>query len=147
MILAIVLSALVLIGWSYLSRSAGCRPPTRRSTKIENGKQVPTPQPQASPGAHAPAAVRDRAVVLARDAARRDRARRASPARSTSRARGSTISCSPSTARAIGANSPPVRLLSPAGARGAYFAGFGWTGQGVAAARRRHGLDGERQPR
>ena len=33
----------------------------------------------------------------------------------------------------IAKDSPPVRLLSPAGATGAYFASFGWTGQGVAA--------------
>ena len=32
----------------------------------------------------------------------------------------------------VAKESPPVRLLSPAGAKGAYFAGFGWTGQGVA---------------
>ena len=48
------------------------------------------------------------------------------------------------TARRSPTNSPPVRLFSPAGAPGAYFASFGWTGQGVAAARPRHGLDGER---
>jgi YidC/Oxa1 family membrane protein insertase len=29
-------------------------------------------------------------------------------------------------------DSPPVRLLSPEGAKGAHFAGLGWTGQGVA---------------
>ncbi len=33
----------------------------------------------------------------------------------------------------IGGNSPPVRLLSPAGAPGGYFASFGWTGEGVQA--------------
>ena len=33
----------------------------------------------------------------------------------------------------IAKDSPPVRLLSPAGAPGAYFAGFGWTGEGVQA--------------
>ena len=37
----------------------------------------------------------------------------------------------------IAKDSPPVRLLSPAGAPGAYFASFGWSGQGVAGARRR----------
>ena len=30
----------------------------------------------------------------------------------------------------IGANSPPVRLLSPLGTPGAYIAEFGWTAQG-----------------
>ena len=31
----------------------------------------------------------------------------------------------------IAKNSPPVRLLSPLGAPGAYIASFGWTGQGA----------------
>ncbi len=31
----------------------------------------------------------------------------------------------------IAKNSPPVRLLSPGGTPDAYFAGFGWTGQGL----------------
>src|SRR5919112_880130 len=35
--------------------------------------------------------------------------------------------------QSIAADSPPVRLLSPAGAPAAFFAGFGWTGEGVAA--------------
>ena len=30
-------------------------------------------------------------------------------------------------------NSAPIRLFSPGGATGAYFAGFGWAGQGLTA--------------
>ena len=37
----------------------------------------------------------------------------------------------------IAKDSPPVRLLSPAGAPHAYFASFGWSGQGVAVRRKR----------
>ena len=46
MILAIVLSAIVLIGWSFLSEAWL---PTARepSTTFEKGEQVPLPQPQA----------------------------------------------------------------------------------------------------
>ena len=63
MILAIVLSLAVLIGWTFVQQRwfPTANPPV---TKIENGRQVPVPQPQASPASNAPAAVRDRAVVL-----------------------------------------------------------------------------------
>lgn len=33
----------------------------------------------------------------------------------------------------VARNSPPVRLLSPSGTEGAYFASFGWTGEGLDA--------------
>ena len=63
MLLAIVLSALVLIGWSLLSDrffpTAG--PQTQQ---VENGKVKPVPQPQADPAADAPQAMRAREVVL-----------------------------------------------------------------------------------
>ena len=63
MILAIVLSALVLIGWSLVSDrllpTAG--PPTSR---VEDGKVKPLPQPQASPAPDTPQAMRNRAVVM-----------------------------------------------------------------------------------
>jgi YidC/Oxa1 family membrane protein insertase len=131
MILAIVLSALVLIGWSLVSDSllptAG--PPTSR---VEDGKVKPLPQPQASPAPDTPQAMRNRAVVM----------------RDTPRVLVDTPSLKGSInlkgarfddlvlvrqRETIDKNSPPVRLLSPAGAPGAYFAGFGWTGEGVVA--------------
>src|SRR3990170_1509430 len=64
MILAVVLSALVLIGWSMLSDrllpTAG--PQTQR---VENGKVEPVPQPQADPTADQPRSLRRREAVLA----------------------------------------------------------------------------------
>ncbi|MDP9415383.1 MAG: membrane protein insertase YidC, partial [Pseudomonadota bacterium] len=64
MILAIVLSALVLFGWSFISERYF---PTANqpSTKIVDGKSVPLPKPQADPTADSPAAIRDRRIVLA----------------------------------------------------------------------------------
>ena len=129
MILAIVLSALVLFGWSALSDRffPTANPP---ATKIEDGKQVPLPQPGADPAADSPAAIRDRATVL----------------RETPRVRIDTPSLAGSInlkgariddlvlkehRQSIAANSPPIRLLSPGGAPAAYFANFGWTGQGA----------------
>ena len=64
MILAIVLSAVVLFGWSYITEAwfPAANPPV---TKIVDGKQVPVAQPQADPTADAPQAIRDRRQVLA----------------------------------------------------------------------------------
>ena len=64
MILAIVLSALVLLGWGFVAEIwfPTANPP---STKVEQGRSVPVPQPQADPAADTPAAIRDRQIVLA----------------------------------------------------------------------------------
>jgi YidC/Oxa1 family membrane protein insertase len=63
LILAIVLSALVLFGWSFLSEKffPTANPP---ATKVVDGKSVPVPQPQADPTLDSPARIRNRALVL-----------------------------------------------------------------------------------
>jgi len=130
LILAVVLSALVLLGWSLLSeRFVPSNPPP---VKVEDGKVKPVAQPEAGPVAQTPAAMRNRAVVL----------------RETPRVRIQTPSLQGSInlqggriddlvllreRQGIAKDSPPVRLLSPAGAPQAYFASFGWSGQGVQA--------------
>ena len=128
MILAIVLSALVLLGWSLLAERwfPTAAPQTQR---VENGKVKPLPQPAASPAA--PHALQARPVVIA----------------ATPRVRFQTDSLSGSInlkgARiddvvmlkhrlTVDPKSPPVPLLSPQGARAASFVGFGWNGDGVA---------------
>jgi YidC/Oxa1 family membrane protein insertase len=131
MILAIVLSAFVLIGWSFLSERflPTANPP---ATKVVKGKTVPVAQPQADPAADAPAAVRDRAVVIAES----PRVAIETPRlRGSINLRGARIDDLVLTTEreGIAKDSPPIRLLSPAGARDAYFAGFGWTGEGLAA--------------
>jgi YidC/Oxa1 family membrane protein insertase len=128
LILAVVLSALVLLGWSFLANRyfPTSNPP---STRQENGKQQPLPQPQAQPVPSAPKALRTRSTVLG----------------STPRVRIDTPSLQGSInlkgaqiddlllvrqKQTIAKNSPPVRLLSPLGAPGSYIASFGWTAQG-----------------
>ena len=80
MLLAVVLSALVLIGWSLLSEKFF---PTAgpQTVRVENGRTNPVPQPQADPGADAPQAIRARNVVLG-ESPRVRIATPASPARS-----------------------------------------------------------------
>jgi YidC/Oxa1 family membrane protein insertase len=131
MILAVVLSALVLLGWSLVSdRLLPTAGP--QTVKVENGQAKPIPQPEAGPAPDRPQAIKSRASVLA----------------STPRVRIETPSLQGSInlkgARiddlvlvrertTIDKKSAPVRLLSPAGAPNGYFASFGWTGEGVQA--------------
>ena len=131
MLLAIVLSALVLIGWSLVSDRLF---PTAgpQTVQVENGKTRPVPQPAVVPGANAPQAIRARATVLGET----QRVRIATPSLAGSiNLKGARFDdlVLVRQREAISPTSPAVRLLSPAGATGAYFANFGWTGQGVAA--------------
>ena len=64
MILAIVLSAFVLLGWSFLSDKffPTANPPV---AKVEDGKVKPLPQPQASPAGPKTEPLRNRDAVMA----------------------------------------------------------------------------------
>jgi len=131
LILAVVLSALVLLGWSWAANKffPTANPP---STKIENGRQQPLPQPQAQPAPASTKAPRNRAEVLAST----PRVRIQTPSLQGSiNLKGAQIDDLTLVRQreTIARNSPPVRLLSPLGTPGAYIAEFGWTGQGVQA--------------
>ena len=130
MILAILLSVMVLIGWSFVADYIA--PTPEPPVAVENGQVKPVPQPQADPAADSAPATRSRTAVL----------------RGTPRVRIDTPSLKGSInlrgakiddlvlvreRESLAKDSPPVRLLSPSGAPGAYFASFGWTGEGVQA--------------
>jgi YidC/Oxa1 family membrane protein insertase len=126
MILAVVLSALVLLGWSWAANRffPTANPP---STKVINGKQQPLPQPHAQPAPSPPKTLQSRAKVLAST----PRVRIETPSLQGSlNLKGAQIDDLTLVRQreTIAKNSPPVRLLSPLGAPGAYIAAFGWTG-------------------
>lgn len=127
MILAVVLSALVLFGWSLISERyfPTATPPTTELNR--EGQQVALPQPQADPTADAPSAVRDRALVLRES----PRVVIDTPALAGSinlvGARVDDLVLKEYAER-LGKDSPPIRLLSPAGAEASQFASFGWIG-------------------
>ena len=131
MILAIVLSAIVLFGWSFITEAwfPTANPP---ATKTVQGKQVPLPQPQADPAADAPQAIRDRRQVLASTPRVRIETPRLSGSINLKGARIDDLVLTRHT-EGLGRNSPPVRLFSPAGSPHAYFGSFGWAGDGVSA--------------
>jgi YidC/Oxa1 family membrane protein insertase len=131
MILAIVLSALILLGWTWVSDKFFPQPATP-ATKVVNGKTVPAPQAQAVPVPSAPQVLQSRAQVLSAS----PRVRIETPSLQGSlNLKGAQIDDLVMVRQkmSIEKDSAPVRLLSPIGAPGAYVASFGWVAQGTAA--------------
>ena len=128
-VLFAVFAALILFGWPVISRYVfpTANPPV---TKIEDGKTKVVPNPGADPTADTPGALRDRRVVLAET----PRVRIDTPALAGSiNLKGARLDdlILKRYDETVAKNSPPIHLLSPAGAAGAYFGGFGWQGAGV----------------
>ena len=128
-VLFAVIAALLLFAWTYAMHWFFPQQPA--AVQTVNGKPTKV-TPGATPATDTPAALRDRAVVLA-DSPR--------VAIDTPSLKGSInlkgariddlelVKYDETTSK----KSPPIRLLSPSGAQGAYFAQFGWQGAGVQA--------------
>ena len=137
MILAIVLSALVLIGWSTVSERYFPAPkPFPAATKVADQATVPatvTNGVSTIPNSAAPVAkstIRDVKAVLAEG----NRITIDTPrVKGSINLKGGQIDdlVLPTYTETIAKGSPSVRLLSPAGAKDSYFAGYGWMGDGV----------------
>lgn len=126
LILAIVLSALVLFGWSVISeRYFPTAAPA--STEVRDGKQVVLPKPGADPTADAPAAIRDRNVVIGETPRVAIRTPRLVGSINLKGARIDDLVLADHR-ETIKRGSPNIRLLSPSGAPKAYFTQFGWSG-------------------
>lgn len=134
-ILAVLLTGLILFGWPYvveLIYPGSMQPAPQQTTQQQQHQGAPqqSSAPAAAPAG--PAAIRDRATVL-----------KESPriAIETPRIRGSIALKGariddivlPTYREALKKDSPPVRLFSPSGTSDAYFAGFGWSGDGLKA--------------
>lgn len=131
MILAIVLSALVLFGWSVLSERffPTPKPATTTTATAPNGA---LPASGSNAPAPAPAAkVQDRAAVIAATPRIAIRTPKLTGSINLTGARIDDLVLTKHR-QTIAKDSPPVRLLSPAGSADAYYAGFGWAGDGIA---------------
>jgi YidC/Oxa1 family membrane protein insertase len=131
LILAVVLSALVLLGWTWAANKyfPTANPP---SSKVEAGKQQPLPQPQAQPAQNSSSRRQPLSAALASG----PRVRIQTPSLQGSiNLKGAQIDdlLLVDEKQTIAKNSPPVRLLAPLGTAGAYVAEFGWTAQGAQA--------------
>jgi YidC/Oxa1 family membrane protein insertase len=131
LVIAVVLSALVLLGWTWAANKY-FPTPNPPSATVTNGKLRPLPQPQAQPAPSSPAALRSREQVLA--SAPRVRIQTPSLLGSIN-LKGAQFDdlLLVKQKETLAKNSPPIRLLSPLGAPGAYIAQFSWTEQGTAA--------------
>jgi YidC/Oxa1 family membrane protein insertase len=133
MILAIVLSVLVLLGWSFVSEKFFPTPKPAPQTQKNPSAQTAAPAgtPQVQGGAAAPAALRPRSQVLAST----PRVHIETPALAGSiNLKGARIDdvVMLKHRRGLGKDSAAVPLLSPQGSQAASFVGFGWNGDGVA---------------
>ncbi|WP_114228973.1 MULTISPECIES: membrane protein insertase YidC [Sphingomonas] len=132
MILAVVLSALVLIGWTTLSERFFPQPkPAATQTAPKTASAPGTP---AAPTGAAPAATAAPAMSAAQALAATPRVRIATPSLEGSISLKGARFDDLRLVRHAGTqtrDSSATRLLSPAGAPGAYFASFGWLGQGI----------------
>ncbi|GLI97943.1 membrane protein insertase YidC [Sphingobium sp. BS19] len=128
-ILAVVLSALILFGWPYLQARffPVANPP---ATKIVGGKTIPVAAPNADPAADNPAATMDRTVALKAGPRVAIETPKLLGSINLKGARIDDIVL-PTYRETIAKDSPAIRLYSPAGTKDAYFAGFGWSGEGL----------------
>jgi YidC/Oxa1 family membrane protein insertase len=129
-ILAIVLSGLILFGWSTLA-SRWFPPANPPVTKVQGGKTTPLPAPGAPPPVTAQAAKQSRDTVLAASPRLPIRNAKVSGSLNLKGARIDDLMLT-SYRETVAKNSPNVRLLSPQGAPQAYFASFDWMGTRVA---------------
>ena len=131
-----LIAVLVLFAWpAVMHKFVPAPPPTTANppvTKIEGGKTEVLPNPGADPAIDTPKATQSRAAVLAAT----PRVRIDTPTLHGSiNLKGARIDDLELTkyAQTVAKDSPPIRLLSPSGAPGAYFASFGWRGEGLVA--------------
>ncbi len=128
-ILAIVLSGLILFGWSAV---ASYWFPTAKPavTKVEGSKTAPLPAPGSPPAVVKQAAKQSHEQVIAASPRLPIRNVRVTGSLNLKGARIDDLVLS-TYRETIAKNSPNVRLLSPQGAPQAYFASFDWMGAGI----------------
>ena len=131
MMLALVLSALVIFGWSIVSEKFF---PTAlpQTHKVEDGKVKPIAQPAAIPAATTAAAAQQ---SVAAALAGGPRVAITTPSLKGSIGLKGARFDDLELVRQLDSIKPdakPIRLLAPAGTKESYFGQFGWSGQGVA---------------
>jgi YidC/Oxa1 family membrane protein insertase len=130
MILAVVLSALVLFGWSAVSERFFPTPkpaatqPAASTAPVASGSNAPAPS--------AVTKVQDRAQTIASTPRIAIRTPKLVGSINLTGARIDDLVLT-AHRETIAKDAPPVRLLSPGGTANAYYAGFGWSGDGLAA--------------
>ncbi|MBW0144884.1 membrane protein insertase YidC [Sphingomicrobium clamense] len=125
MILAIVLSAIVLIGWSILFPTSG-----PETTVVEDAEVEAVAVPEADPGPDSPQALRELNEVLVEGGRVDIETPNLSGSINLAGARIDDLTLT-NHKQDMREDSPPVRLFTPAGVENSYFAQFGWAGEGI----------------
>ena len=131
LILAVVLSALVLFGWTFLSERFFPTPPpaaTAPAAPAANGPIAPAAVPGAVPMA-APAGPQPVEKLVASGARVRIETPRLAGSINLNGAKFDDLVLKDHTVALP--PSEPIRLFAPSGAKEAYFAGYGWVGAGA----------------
>ncbi|MGE4410707.1 MAG: membrane protein insertase YidC [Sphingobium sp.] len=127
-ILAVVLTALILFGWPYIADRLfpeSMQPAQQQTTEQQAGAAAP-----AAPTA--PVTIRDRSVVLKDSPRVLIETPKLNGSISLKGARIDDITL-PTYRETVKKDSPPITLFSPGGTQHSYFAGFGWSGDGLKA--------------
>jgi YidC/Oxa1 family membrane protein insertase len=127
LILAVVLSALVLFGWTFLSERFFPTPPPQTSSAAAPAASAPS-VPGAVPVA-APAAAQPVEKLVAGGTRVRIETPRLAGSINLTGARFDDLVLKDHTVALP--PSKPIRLFAPSGAKDAYFAGYGWVGAGA----------------
>ena len=129
LILAVALAAIILFGWPYLANQffPTANPP---ATQIEGGEQTALPAPEIDPAPDSPGAMRARRSVIGETARIPIQTPRLTGSINLTGARIDDVVLT-GYRESLEANAPPIHLFSPAGTKGAYYAGLGWSGQGL----------------
>ncbi|MHA3841528.1 membrane protein insertase YidC [Sphingomonas aestuarii] len=125
-----VIAAIILFAWEPIVGRFFPTPPP--PVTIEAGEKTAQADPRAVTSPDTPATMRDRAMILAET----PRVAIETPrVRGSLNLRGARIDdlVLLRHAETIAEDSNPIRLLSPSGAENAYFASFGWSGDGLSA--------------
>jgi YidC/Oxa1 family membrane protein insertase len=131
MILAIVLSALVLFGWSALSEKFFPAPPPAKTGNATTTAATPAGPVGNTPAVAPTVRVQDRAQVIAATPRVAIKTPKLTGSINLTGARIDDLVLT-QYRQTIDKNSLPIRLLSPGGTPDAYYAGFGWAGDGIA---------------
>jgi YidC/Oxa1 family membrane protein insertase len=128
-LIAAVLTIAILFGWPYVASTFF---PTAQApaTQVATGQPAPAAQPSTGPVVQGAVAVRDMKQALTAS----PRVRIVTPKLSGSIAlRGARIDdvVLPTYKQTLAKDAPPIRMFSPSGTKDAYFASFGWSGDGL----------------
>ncbi len=123
-ILAVVLSAIVLFGWSYLSERYF---PAAKAPVTQTAPSAPEGAGPISPATAPVATVQPVGTALASSPRVRIETPRLEGSINLQGARFDDLVLRDHKV-SLAANSPPVRLFAPSGSAASYFAGFGWVG-------------------